>query len=378
MTKEQLDALNAELERIAGEIKAWAKQQGGKISEQAARLQAVEQVVGALETDGLPVDMLGPGVGAQAMEAFQEDHAFAHIARWNQGSARAMLDLSIKAALTTDGMGTSSDGSIPRQPERRGFVAEVLRPLTLLDVLPSRPTSQDSVEFIRLNATGDAAEQEEEGAEKAEIEFDGEPARVDIATIAAHTTVSKQALSDHAALQAAIDRVMRHKARSRLEHQLINGPGGQGRIDGLLNQATAFVPTVGTTPVDIIGESLSTQNNYGYSPSAILLNWLDWFGITTTKSATEGLYIFGSPLMPIAASLWNVPIVLTSSMPAGEAITLDAAWITVLDRMQASVSISTSHKDYFTRNLVLILAELRAALEVTDHSAIYHFDLGSS
>ncbi|MFG3996630.1 hypothetical protein ACGEND_11405 [Pseudomonas aeruginosa] len=37
--------------------------------------------------------------------------------------------------------------------------------------------------------------------------------------------------------------------------------------------------------------------------------------------------------------------------------------------------VSNSHKDYFTRNLVLILGELRAGLEVLDGQAIYLVDL---
>lgn len=54
---------------------------------------------------------------------------------------------------------------------------------------------------------------------------------------------------------------------------------------------------------------------------------------------------------------------------------LDTAYITILDREAPDVMVSNSHKDYFTRNLVLILGELRAGLEVLDGQAIYLVDL---
>lgn len=49
---------------------------------------------------------------------------------------------------------------------------------------------------------------------------------------------------------------------------------------------------------------------------------------------------------------------------------LDTSYTSVLDRQAVSVLISNSHKDYFTRNLILILAELRAGLEVLDTLAV--------
>jgi HK97 family phage major capsid protein len=67
--------------------------------------------------------------------------------------------------------------------------------------------------------------------------------------------------------------------------------------------------------------------------------------------------------------------VTSSKIPQGQVLVLDTAYITVLDREAASVMVSNSHKDYFTRNLVLILGELRAGLEVLDGQAIYLVDL---
>src|SRR5690606_35004716 len=89
------------------------------------------------------------------------------------------------------------------------------------------------------------------------------------------------------------------------------------------------------------------------------------------KTATEQAYLFGSPASPLPPALWNLPVALEPSMPAGSALVLDLSFITVLDRERVSVLLSNSHKDNFTKNLVTILGELRAGLEVLDQGAVF-------
>ncbi len=350
----------------------------------SARIQHVEQVVaGAAAYASHHIG--GPSVGASALEKLSENDQFTAAAeaaqrgmKPSQFAVRASVDGSIRAALTNDGKGASGDGEIASQADRRGIVGPVARQLRLLDVLPSRPTTSDAVEFVQLSVTGDASEQDQEGDEKATLDFEGTPARAEIVTIAGWTSASKQVLADHAALQAQIDRVIRAKVLSRLEHQLINGDGTMGKINGLLNQGTIFVPTIGATPADIIGEALVTQADYGYQPSLVLLNPFDWYRVQITKTATEGEYIFGSPTMPVAPSLWSTAIVVTPSVPEGTGLTVDTSFATVLDREQLVVTLSNTHADYFVRNLVAILGELRAGLELLDTRAVYKFDLNAS
>jgi HK97 family phage major capsid protein len=349
-----------------------------------ARLQHVEQTV-AMQSgrSGGAFARDAASIGSDAIEKLQEDPSFsaamqvsARNMKPGQFSSRINLDNSIRAALTNEGMGNTGDTSVPSNPERRGIVGPVLRTLRLLDVLPSRPTDNDSVEFVQLNATGEAGEQIHEGDEKAVLGFAGVLKTANIVTIAGHTPASKQVLSDESALSQQIDRVIRQKVLSRLENQLINGPGGQGRINGLLNQATAFVAAIGATAADVIGEALVTMSNAGYAPGLVLLNPLDWFRIQLTrKNATDDEYVFGSPTMPVPPSLWNTTIVTTPSLAEGTAMVIDTSFITVLDREQVSIAVSNTHKDYFTRNLVEILGELRAGLEVLDVLAVQKFAL---
>lgn len=379
--EEEYQRVCSDLKEVGVDLKAYAEQTTKENRELNARLQAVEQLAVKFDRDGLIGAGAGVTIGALALQSAQDEGAGAlsALTEWNQTTCRIKLQAGIRAALTNDGMGNSGDTSVPRQPEQRGFVTEVNRPLRLLNALPSRPTAKDSVQFVQLNSSGEAAEQEREGDEKAEIEVEGTPKTANIATIAAHTTASRQVLSDHPALQAAIDLMVRNKLLTRLENQLINGPGGEGKIDGLWNQGTVFIPTIGTTPADIIGEALTRQSEAGYLPNLVIMNPMDWFRLQITrKNATDEEYVFGSPTMPLDPALWNTRIVTTPSVAQGEAMTIDTSFTTVLDRESPSILLSNSHKDYFTRNLLLILGELRAGLEVLDTFAIYKMSLSTS
>jgi HK97 family phage major capsid protein len=376
--------VNAKLEKVTeqySEISADVKEVFSALKEHGegnasigARLNALEQhVVGLGDGFSGNAHTTSGNVAAGVVEALKESSAFSSLAEWNHGTARVKVSSSVRA-IVNDGKGDSSTGVVPNNPERSGIYGPVARPLTLLEILPSRPTERDSVEHVRLNVDGDVAIQEKEGDEKAELDFDGTLIKAPIVTIAGHTTASKQVLADHAALQSQIDLVISNKLVAKLEDRIINGNGGND-IDGLLSLSTLMVPAIGSTPADLIGEAVTRMQQAGYQPSAIILNPSDWFAISITKTEQEGSYLFGSPVAAVPLVLWRVPVVLTPSITAGTALVIDTQHITVLDREEPSVMLSNSHKDYFTRNLVAVLGELRAGLEVRDEFAIYRVNL---
>lgn len=381
------EKIQAALDKISDQVKNRLDGFEGKQGELQASVQNALQAIAKLDTEGVHIrgGFMGPTIGNTAAQAFGENADFcAASSDVKRGSnpgpleARVNVDGSIRAALVNEnGFGEGSgDTTYPSQPERRGPVGPVLAPLRLIDALPSRPVTKDSTEFVQITATGEAAPQSYEGAEKAEIDFEGDLQTAKVITIAGHTTASVQVLADVPALQQVIDRTLRHKTMDMLETQLMNGSGVGQNIEGLMVQAASITPTIATTPADAYGEVMVRMTDAGYSPNLAIMNPLDWFRLLLTrKEAGSEEYVFGSPTMPIPPSLWNTRIVLTNKLAQGNGLVLDTSWVTVLDREQASVVLSRSHKDYMTRNLVLIRAELRAGLEVTDQNALRKFTL---
>lgn len=381
--EQDVQAINQSLRTVGAQLREHAQDREQEIAAVNARLSTIEQTVAANDAHGFRPGNSGPSIAASAYQAIQEDAGFNAAAdqarrgmKVSKFDARANVDGSIRAALVNQGNGSTEDGTYPTFADRRPGVYDPVIPAPrLLEVLPSRPTSSDSVEFIQLAVTGDAAEQEQEGATKAELDFDGNLETANIVTIAGWTAASKQVLSDAAGLQAAIDRTIRQKVLQRLENRIINGTGGQGQINGLLNQATTLVPTIGANPVDVIGEALMLLDTYGYRPNLVVMNPRDFFEDVQIQKDDEGRYLFGDPTSPQGPILWNATVVRTSAMPQGTGMVLDTSTTTVLDREQLSVVLSNSHADFFVRNLVAILGEIRAGLEVLDPNAIFKFDL---
>ena len=372
----QLEHARRELREIGDRIKAYSAKDDSAHAENRARISALEQEFVGLSSNrgsgfGQPA-----GLGGIATRELTQAQAFGHLAAGNSGTARVTLATSIRAALTNEGYGSSSDGGIASAPERAGFAVQATRPLRLLDYLRSRPVTSDSVEHVRLSASGGAGEQIGEGTLKPQVDIDGTLVKAQIATIAAFTSASKQVLNDHQALQSAVDQMIRSALLDRLEHQLVNGAGGLGEIEGLLTLATPFVATVSPV-VDQIGEALSHQAAAGYTTNLVILNPVDWFAITALK-ATDATYLLGSPTAQLMPVLWGSPLVASSSIAAGTALIVDLTRVTLLDREQPSVMVSNSHEDYFRRNLIAILGELRAGLEVRDPWAVLSIDLLAS
>lgn len=355
-------------------------EQGERIADLSANLQAVEQIVAGAQARGTGiVAHRNHGIGASLIQRIDAGEAdgFAALREGNTSKARARLETSIRAALTHNG-GSTSETGMPSQPETGAVYGGPVRRLSLLEALPSRPTTRDAVEFVTITADDNADVQFPEGTEKAEIDLEGELVRAEIATVAGHTTASKQVLSDAEALSATVDRIMRGKVSSKAEAELVTGAGGPGHVEGLLTQAPTFVPSIATEPADIIGECLASMEDDGYTVGFVLLNPLDWFALQTQRATPSGEYLFGSPAAPIPPGLWNRPVVLSSSVPRGTGAAVDTAYVTLLDRQQVTVEASESHKDNFTKNLVTVRCEARIGLEVTDQWAIRKFDLSAA
>lgn len=365
--------VTASLEKVGTQIKNFRDTTKADTEALSARVHALEMghAQSANRSRGIVNQSVGTGLAGQAIQGqLAELPGLQQLAQSGRGTVTAHAAGLPLASLVNGGKGSSSDGTIASNAERSGIFADPVRPLALLDVLPSRPTDRDAVEHVRLMPSGDAGTQELEGDEKAEIELDSVLIKAEISTVAAHTTLSRQVLADQVGLGDAVDGLLSGKVRSKLENLLVNGQGSGGEFEGLIECATAFVPTSAGKLVNSIGEALVAMRDEGFEPGLIVVNPGDWFAQVQIASDLEGRYLFGSPLSPAQGSLWQVPVVQTPSLAAGRFIVLDLAHVTVLDRQQLQVLLSEHHKDNFTRNLVTMLAELRVGLEVRHSKAV--------
>lgn len=281
-------------------------------------------------------------------------------------SGRITQHEALKAVLTNPDRGGTDSTAFPTAPQRAPGIVGVPTPaLTLLDVLPIISVEGSTYEYVHLDDFLSGADyQKAEGDEKAEGELPTTLERAEIATIAAWLPASKQVLDDNSELENQISMLMSTGVRQKLERELIAGAGGPGEIEGLIGQVTPMASML-PHPADRIGEAVTTLKARGWVPNVVVMNPVDWFAIASERAATgDGQYILGSPRDPSPPSLWGVPVVVTVAMPVGKALVLDTKTLALLDRQEVTVEASRHDGNNFRRNLVTILAELRAGLAV--------------
>jgi HK97 family phage major capsid protein len=252
-----------------------------------------------------------------------------------------------------------------------GVVAQPRRALRLRDLIPVRPydVPAGSVDYLRQSPrTTAAAPQVAEGDVKAEVQIATTLVTSKFSTIACWTNASRQILMDIDLLMAFINSELLYQTQLEEEREILVGTGAaNGQLDGLLPAATAFNPALslaGDTNLDLLNRAETQLLTSDVQPTAFVLNPLDMSYIETLKT-TLGSYLANEPGDGDFGDsvLWGLPVVQSNSMPAGQFVVGDfRTGCTLLDRMTATVELSTENADNFVRNLVTIRAEERVAL----------------
>ncbi|KND30090.1 phage major capsid protein [Streptomyces stelliscabiei] len=301
-------------------------------------------------------------------------------------------------SLVTGGSDTSGGALV--QNDWRGLQVGLdvfQRPLRIRDRVTPGTTTSDTVEYVRVTSvTNNAAPVPEATSSAAPTAPGGAGALVNnagggykpesgvalakvttaVKTIAHWMPATKRALSDAAQIRTLIDAFLMYGLEEELEDQIVNGDGTGENFEGLANvsgvQAQAFEDDLFTTyrrakrKVVTVGRSI---------PNAYLINPIDLEELDLLQD-NEGRYYFGGPSgAGTARSLWDLPVVETEAVPEGTAYCGDFRKAVLWDREQATVQVTDSHLDFFVRNLVAILAEMRAAFGILQPSAFIEIDL---
>lgn len=286
----------------------------------------------------------------------------------SRGSIRVKADrAAITSANTTVGAGRSQGTSLVPGARVPGIFGLPERQLTIRDLVLPGQTSSSSIEYVKETGyTNNAAPVAETTAKPySDLTFDMTSAPV--RTIAHLFKASRQILDDAPALRSYIDGRARYGLRFAEENQLLNGSGTGQNIHGLVPQATAFNPAftaADETGIDRLRLAVLQVVLAEYPATAFVLNPIDWAKIELTKDA-GGNYIIGNPQGSLTPTLWNLPVVSTQAMAAGEFLTGAFSFAAqIFDRMEIEVLLSSENVDDFEKNMFTIRAEERLAFAV--------------
>jgi len=274
-------------------------------------------------------------------------------------------------------------------PEQTGIYEPLGRyPLTLRDLISVRTTMSDTVEFVRqvtqvtqaaptaeANVTDYEAYPGQVSGQKPEGSMTFERVSETVKTIAVWIPATKRALSDAAQIRGLIDQELREDLSEELEDQLLNGNGAGENFTGLVNTANTLVQDFVTDILTTARKAITNLLLNGKQrPTAWLFHPQDWETIELLKD-NDGRFLWGGPLGRGAPTLWGIPVAQSFFLTPGTAWLANWSKAVLWDREQANISVSDSHSDFFIRNMVAILAEMRAAFGITRPSAFCEVDL---
>jgi hypothetical protein len=209
-----------------------------------------------------------------------------------------------------------------------------------------------------------------EGQPKPEVTNTFELKTASPRTIAHWLSASKQILSDAAALRSYLDGRLLYGLARKLEYQTIRGDGLTTNMLGVYTGASDSGAVIaGDNAFDTVRKGIGVVEASGWLVDTVGLHPLDWAFMQIVKGE-DGHYVYFNPGGNTnTAPMWGKTVVASPEVPQGKYLVgAFAAGAQLLEREGATVQAGFQNDD-FTRNLVTLLAEMRAVLAIYALSA---------
>lgn len=397
---EKLNKMAADVDGLVKEIKAQATATGTVDLAKAF----LADLAGAPTPEPAPEPQVKDGIvnpqGMTLGEAFVKSPAYQEFVSSFKGSDGKIGSFqNIKSAAfeipgfaTKDIVTGASDTSAGAlvTPYRYSPVTDLVgvRELTVRDLCTNVAIQSDTFEYVRITAkTNNAAAVAEAtsaedidgstvtnaiGGLKPESAMTLAVVTAPVETIAHLMPITRRAAADGGQTRQLVDQFLIDGLREEEEDQILNGNGTSPNLDGILQ--TSGINTVGSagTDIDAVVDAIRTIRADRRTPTALVIHPNDWYstGFLLAKDS-NGNYLIGDPRGNVddLNSLWGLRVVVTEAMTENTALVGDFRQAVVADRQQSTVYVTDSHKDWFQRNILAVLAEERLALGVLDPEA---------
>lgn len=248
--------------------------------------------------------------------------------------------------------------------------------LSLSSLLETKILPKGQFSYIRQTTRDHNAAPVALGAEKPVSTYAFEEVKGELKTIA---TISEplhnQWLWDHPEVVSSMIEEMMHGLVEAEDNQLLNGDGLGANLTGLLNTVGIQVQAAGANDLATLRAGVTKLEVLGFTPSATLLNPLDWERIELQTNAGTGEFTLNNaPVDRASRRIWGVPVLPHTAIPQGKAVTLDSSAAHVL-RGDATHVDAAPFGDDFKRNQLHVRVEERLELAVTKPMGIISITL---
>jgi HK97 family phage major capsid protein len=377
---ERVDALAAESARVAASL-ASAQQNANADAQRVTEARdRIAQLVGAATgsqsqsaTQTVNTEQRGGGNSDREdrQARLSVGHRFAQHADWQAFVQRGFVGstsvdfetVEVRALIDSTGVGANGSrnpyvGTIDPTPDR---------PLRLADLIDRQSTDLGSVPYLIEAANTGAAAEVAEGAAKPEATYTFTEDSAPVRTIAHWVPITRQAAEDNATLVGYINGRLAYGLELRLDQQILNGNGTAPNIRGILNTSGVGTYTPGAAEARIITirKAITIAQISEYQPDTAVLHPTDWQNIELDTDTTGAFRVTTNPQNALTPRLWGLNVVVTTAIATGTylvgAMRMGA---TLWERHGVRLLVSDSHGTNFTSNILVLLAEMRAALTV--------------
>lgn len=287
-----------------------------------------------------------------------------------------LLNLDTKAAGTmlidtnysggTVGL-SSLEGGLTRIQRRRPFLRSLVN---------SANTTSKYIAYIeQQNADPGVAGTTAEGAEKTQTDFDLVETSAEVKKITAYIKVSKEMIADIPFMQGEINNELMELVELKLDEQILLGDGLGANLEGIDAVATAWSAGTFAASIasannsDVLRVAIAQIAGQNFEANYILLNPADVAAMELTKSSTgEYTYPMFVPGANGITTVKGIPVVESTLVTAGDFYVGDFTKANLRVREDMNVQVGYVNDD-FTKNLMTVLVEMRAAFYVKSNHA---------
>jgi len=301
------------------------------------------------------------------------------------------------SVIVTDGEGADNVRAFI-EPEHRGLVEPRFRPHLVRDLITVGTTDSDSIDYIvETGYVNNAAVVPEastdapigggvtaaQGGRKPQSRLSYEKRDAPVQTLAHWVAATRKSLGDVPRLRSTIEGRLRWGLDDVVEDEILTGDGIGDNLTGIYNQpGVQHQDNDGVLMEDILRGMTKVELAF-FRVTATGINSQDWEDIRLHRDASgatadTGQYMFGPPSQAGETTLWGRPVVTGPQFPHGNPMVGDWRSAEFLIREAVNVLVSDSHEDFFTRNLVAILAEFQAGLIVPTPEAFCEISVPTS
>ena len=255
-------------------------------------------------------------------------------------------------------------GWAPESMRTGRVVDKALRPIQLMDLIPTAQTTQAAIVYMEETTATTGAATRAEGAAYVASQLALTQRSKTVRSIGTSLPITDEQLEDVAQAQSYIDGRLGFFVMQHLDDQLLNGNDIAPQLDGILGFTDLQTQAKGADPTpDAIYKAMTKIRVTGRAfPSAFVTHPNDWQEVRLLRTA-DGIYIWGSPSEAGPATIWGLPVVQADSIAEGTGLVGDfsPAMLQLFIRRGLEVQVGFDDGD-FIEGKVTVRAGIRAAL----------------